>query len=343
MPAVSLMLVVLTLGNVTPASAQGCDPADPACPTSPPPCGMAGGPTCEPPPDDEPADTPRPRPTRTPIPPTATPSATATETPTSTPTPTATAVPCDTNVLTAILDSLNEVPSVPSGAVGSVKLLFDLNAGSITGNWEIPFAGSITAAHIHNGPAGVNAAVFIPFSGLPIGGSFATLNSAPVAKLQDVLNNPAAFYVNVHTQPYPGGEIRGQLVCAPASEVVASPTPTVTSTPVGGSEGESRDQGAPLILWLGFGLLGLGGAGLILRAISLRRAMTPQSDAAPEPMSGLGPGPGSAPGPMKSWHKPEASGTPSPGSGPSGSPSTPPHTSATPNQPDPEPDDDEVE
>ena len=390
MPAVSLMLVVLTLGNVTPASAQGCDPADPACPTSPPPCGVAGGPTCEPPPDDEPADTPRPRPTRTPIPPTATPSATATETPTGTPTPTATAVPCDTKVLTAILDSLNEVPSVPSGAVGSVKLLFDLNAGSITGNWEIPFAGSITAAHIHNGPAGVNAAVFIPFSGLPIGGSFATLNSAPVAKLQDVLNNPAAFYVNVHTQPYPRGEIRGQLVCAPASEVVASPTPTATATSVGGPV--SGGGAAP---WLGLGLAGILGGGLILGLVAVRRGKNPgpisspganpgpsqSSDkdpgpvssgekdpgpininrarshpanhsglgSSPEPIVGLQAGPDVAPQSFPYWNPPETSASPgtgdgptaTPGSGPTGSPST--HTSATPDQPDPEPDDEELE
>ncbi|MBM2842560.1 MAG: hypothetical protein HW404_397 [Anaerolineales bacterium] len=319
---VLLLAVMVWLPEPSPVSAQ---------------CGLPGTPPCPPP--KRPTKTPSPRPSRTPTP---TPTATNTERPTLTPTPTATAVPCDTNVLTAVLDSLNEVPSVPSGAVGSVKLLFDLNAGSITGNWDIPFAGSITAAHIHKGPAGINAGVFIPLSGLPPGGSFATLNSALVAKLQDVLNDPAAFYVNVHTQPYPGGEIRGQLACAPA-QPIASPTPAVTSTPVGGSEGEGRDQGAPLILWLGLGLLGLGGAGLIIRAISLRRAMTPQSDAAPEPMSGLGPGPGSAPGPMKSWYKPETSASPSPGTGPSGSPSTPPSTSATPDEPEPEPNDDEVE
>jgi hypothetical protein len=132
----------------------------------------------------------------------------------------------------------------------------------------------MTAAHIHDGPAGKNAGVFVPFTGLPgsTGGSFATLNSAPVAKLQDVLNNPPAFYVNVHTMSYPGGEIRGQLACAPAGEPVASPTATVSATPVGfaGGGGGSR---APLSLELG--LFGAGVVTLGLGLFSLGRPSFP--------------------------------------------------------------------
>ena len=220
-------------------------------------CGLPGTPPC--PPAKPPTKTPTRRPARTP-----TPSETATPTPTDTLAPTATATPaaCDTHNLTAILTGANEVPSVVTEGQGKVTLLLDVTSSSITGNWSITsLAGFITAAHIHNGPAGVNAGVFIAFTGLPPGGgSFATVNSAPVPKLQDVLANPPGFYVNVHTNAHPGGEIRGQLACAPA-EPVASPTPKVTSTPEGGAGG----GGSPLTLWLGLGVLGLGGAALLIR------------------------------------------------------------------------------
>ena len=90
-------------------------------------------------------------------------------------------------------------------------------------------SGLITAAHIHNGPAGVNAGVFIPFNGLPLGGTFSTKDKAPALLLKAVLDNPSAYYVNIHSTAYPGGEIRGQLACAPA-EPIASPTPTSLPT-----------------------------------------------------------------------------------------------------------------
>ena len=124
----------------------------------------------------------------------------------------------------------NEVPVVQTEGQGVVKLFLDLNNGTITGNWQVSnLSGLITAAHIHDGPAGVKAGVFIPFSGLPLGGSFATFDNAPSAKLKAVLDNPSAYYVNVHSTTYPGGEIRGQLTCAPA-EPISSPTPTSLPT-----------------------------------------------------------------------------------------------------------------
>jgi hypothetical protein len=145
------------------------------------------------------------------------------------PTPIA-AQSCDTNFLTSALTGFNVVPAVATQGQGIVKLLLDVNNGTITGNWQISnLSGTITAAHIHKGPAGVNAGVFIPFNGLPLGGSFATANNAAAVKLQAVLDNPSAYYVNVHSTAYPGGEIRGQLACAP-EEPIASPTPTQTAT-----------------------------------------------------------------------------------------------------------------
>jgi CHRD domain len=203
---------------IDPATGLPCAPAPtcglpglPPCEPPPPSCGVAGMPPCEPPPSKpDPTRTPRPRPTRT-------------------PTPTA-IISCDTNYLTAVLAGANEVPAVLTEGQGTVKLFLDLNNGTITGNWQVSnLSGLITASHIHDGPAGVKAGVFIPFSGLPLGGSFATVDKASAAQMQAILDDPSHFYVNVHSTTYPGGEIRGQLACAPA-EPISSPTPTSLPT-----------------------------------------------------------------------------------------------------------------
>jgi hypothetical protein len=60
------------------------------------------------------------------------------------------------------------------------------------------------AAHIHNGPAGVDGPVVIPFAGLS-----GSKQVAPA--LASLLADPSNWYVNVHNADYPGGAVRGQL------------------------------------------------------------------------------------------------------------------------------------
>ena len=110
---------------------------------------------------------------------------------------------------TVTLDGNQEVP--PSGSSGTGSGTLTLDAGKML-SFNITFSGlsgTESAAHIH-GPATVvqNAGVQFP---LPLGdpkvGSVGPLSLAQEADL-----NAGLYYVNIHTDVAPGGEIRGQIL-----------------------------------------------------------------------------------------------------------------------------------
>ena len=108
----------------------------------------------------------------------------------------------------------NEVPPTASGASGSFSAT--VGAGEITYQltWN-DLAGPVTAAHIHQAPAGVNGPVVVPLF-VAVGttsGSTNTTVAVSQALIDQISANPGGFYVNVHSELLPGGEIRGQLGC----------------------------------------------------------------------------------------------------------------------------------
>lgn len=126
------------------------------------------------------------------------------------------AVQAATINLFATLDGAQEVPSNASAGSGAATITFDDVTNEL--DWNIIFgglSGAATAAHFH-GPAvvGVNAGVQVnigSISGLtsPMIGS-ATLSGAQATDLLAGL-----WYINIHTEMYPGGEIRGQVHVVP--------------------------------------------------------------------------------------------------------------------------------
>lgn len=145
-------------------------------------------------------------------------------------------------ILTANLSAANEVPPVTnaeSGARGNVRITLDLTrdgSGTVTGGTahflvnlsSFPANSRATAAHIHEGAAGVAGGVRIGvtpltaanpvqlpdgsasnviFNSVSINTDATTLNA-----LNAMLANPGNFYFNVHTPVNPGGAVRGQLV-----------------------------------------------------------------------------------------------------------------------------------
>ena len=149
--------------------------------------------------------------------------------------------PVDPSVLlplrfTADMTAGNEVPPVTnadSGATGRMTLTINvtkdssnnvtaINSSEFVVNMSgFPAGTVLTGAHIHAAPAGQTAGVLIN-TGLAVGevpvtsGAASFTKSPPVPitveQAQNLVNNPAGFYFNVHTQLNLSGAIRAQLV-----------------------------------------------------------------------------------------------------------------------------------
>ncbi len=73
-------------------------------------------------------------------------------------------------------------------------------------------SGPALAAHIHLGPRGVIGGVVVPLTvGSGTSFMFSDCVTPSAALLADIDDNPRAYYVNVHTEAFPVGELRGQL------------------------------------------------------------------------------------------------------------------------------------
>ena len=68
-----------------------------------------------------------------------------------------------------------------------------------------------TASHIHRGAATVNGPVVVPFTAPGADGNSSGCTASTAALIDEIIGNPAGFYVNVHTKEHPGGAIRAQL------------------------------------------------------------------------------------------------------------------------------------
>jgi hypothetical protein len=135
----------------------------------------------------------------------------------------------ETHSFGAPLSGGEEVPPVETRARGNA--VFKLSADGTTLHYKLIVAGldSITQSHIHVAPAGVNGPVVVFLYGFnPAGvavngilaeGDITQANLIPrpaigfgatMAELVAAMRSGGA-YVNVHTIPRPGGEIRGQV------------------------------------------------------------------------------------------------------------------------------------
>jgi hypothetical protein len=106
----------------------------------------------------------------------------------------------------AVLSGANEVPSADPDGSGFAAITLNVGQGQVC--WDIWFQDitAPSAAHIHRAPAGQNGPVVVPLNPNSPG-----CNTADPYLIQEIIDYPDQFYVNVHNSVYPGGAIRGQL------------------------------------------------------------------------------------------------------------------------------------
>lgn len=121
--------------------------------------------------------------------------------------------------LTARIDGSQESSANDSAAYGAAQAIYHPATNQIDVTvFAYNFTNTFTNSHIHEGPVGVSGGVVTPFGGAAVytrvGNTYTnaftglTYGGNPVVLLSD------GSYVNIHSNIYPAGEIRGQLLVA---------------------------------------------------------------------------------------------------------------------------------
>jgi hypothetical protein len=152
--------------------------------------------------------------------------------------------------LTATLAGVTEGdnPGDPDGS-GTASIVLDPEAGTACWTLTVENIEPVEQSHIHIGAEGESGDVVVPLDidGFEGSSEGCTDPMEDAAILQEIIDNPAGYYVNVHTADFPPGAIRGQLA--------GSAAPPNTALPV---------AEASLAAILGALLLGVAGA-VVLR------------------------------------------------------------------------------
>ena len=99
-------------------------------------------------------------------------------------------------------------PGDPDGrGFASLDIIGD---GRICLNLSANRVDRVTAAHIHKAPPNAAGPIVVPLPA-PIFGNVSGCVDADPALVADIGTNPGSYYVNVHTQAFPNGAVRGQL------------------------------------------------------------------------------------------------------------------------------------
>lgn len=146
--------------------------------------------------------------------------------------------------LTATLAGVTEGdnPGDEDGS-GTASIVIDPAAGTACWTLNVADIEPVTQSHIHIGAEGESGDIVVP---LDVDGFEASSEGCiepmeDAAVLQEIVDNPAGYYVNVHTADFPAGAIRGQLA--------ASANPPNTALPL--SDGSLALLGALLVGFAG--------------------------------------------------------------------------------------------
>ncbi len=115
-------------------------------------------------------------------------------------------------VLTATLTGEAEVPGPGSATgTGAATVALSPDQGTVCYELSVALDPPASAAHIHRGGADEAGPIVVPFEAPTGGSSSGCTPGVDPALVAEIMQNPAGFYVNVHTPDFPAGAIRGQL------------------------------------------------------------------------------------------------------------------------------------
>ena len=119
----------------------------------------------------------------------------------------------DLVTLTATMTGAAEVPGPgDTDGAGTVEITLDDDTNEVC--WEIAVTNltlPAVAAHIHPGATGVAGPPLVTLTPPDATGAATGCVDATDEDVDDIIANPGAFYVNVHTSDFTDGAIRGQL------------------------------------------------------------------------------------------------------------------------------------
>ena len=117
-----------------------------------------------------------------------------------------------TELKATLTGGVTEVPA-PGDAdgKGSATVRLDSAKGEVCYDVKVEGIAAPTAAHIHEGAAGAAGPPVITLNPDKIAQGEDCLTGQKAADIERIGANPSGFYVNVHTEEFPDGAIRGQL------------------------------------------------------------------------------------------------------------------------------------
>ena len=111
----------------------------------------------------------------------------------------------------ASLSGAAEVPAGDPDGVGMARIAINDATNQVCTDLEVRNVDNVTAAHIHEGRAGVNGPPVITLDA-PDDDDSDDCDTVSDALVDAIRRRPSDFYVNVHSAAYPNGAIRGQIV-----------------------------------------------------------------------------------------------------------------------------------
>ena len=114
--------------------------------------------------------------------------------------------------LRATLSGPAEVPPGDPDGTGTATVNVDVTKKEICYEVSVQKIDHPVGMHIHEGGAGKSGDIVLPLT-TPTASDTTTTGcaNADAALIGRILANPGSFYLNVHTDRYPNGAVRGQL------------------------------------------------------------------------------------------------------------------------------------